>query len=277
MKVVGLGDQVVDNYEHIKTMFPGGNALNFAVFSKQLGHESAFLGVFGDDIAGTHVYNTVKNQGVDLSHSKCFHGENGCARVTIINGDRVFLGSNKGGVVQNTGLSLNKADYSYLMEFDLIHSSVYSYSEKEVRRLKEMGAEISFDFSDDCNEEKLMKILPCVTYAFFSTSHLSESERETQANKALNNGCELCLCTCGSKGAVLFHKSGVYHSPVYYVEAIDTMAAGDAFITCFITEYISTGRSESSIADSLDKAAKFSASQCLIKGSFGHGLKYGND
>ena len=31
MKVVGLGDQVVDKYEHIHVMYPGGNALNFAV------------------------------------------------------------------------------------------------------------------------------------------------------------------------------------------------------------------------------------------------------
>ena len=34
VKVLGFGDNVVDKYEHIKTMYPGGNAVNFAVFAK---------------------------------------------------------------------------------------------------------------------------------------------------------------------------------------------------------------------------------------------------
>lgn len=49
MKVIGLGDNVVDKYEHIRTMYPGGNALNFAVYAKRLGVDAAFLGAFGTD------------------------------------------------------------------------------------------------------------------------------------------------------------------------------------------------------------------------------------
>ena len=49
MKVLGLGDNVVDKYENLGIMYPGGNSLNFAVFAKKLGHESSFMGVFGSD------------------------------------------------------------------------------------------------------------------------------------------------------------------------------------------------------------------------------------
>ena len=42
MKVVGLGDNVVDKYEHIRVMYPGGNAMNFAVFARQLGVQTGF-------------------------------------------------------------------------------------------------------------------------------------------------------------------------------------------------------------------------------------------
>ncbi len=35
VKVIGLGDNVVDKYEHIRTMYPGGNALNFAAYAKK--------------------------------------------------------------------------------------------------------------------------------------------------------------------------------------------------------------------------------------------------
>lgn len=34
MKVLGLGDNVVDKYENLGIMYPGGNSLNFAVFAK---------------------------------------------------------------------------------------------------------------------------------------------------------------------------------------------------------------------------------------------------
>lgn len=44
MKVLGLGDNVVDKYENLGIMYPGGNSLNFAVLQK-LGHESSFMGV----------------------------------------------------------------------------------------------------------------------------------------------------------------------------------------------------------------------------------------
>lgn len=33
MKVIGYGDNVVDRYVNKKIMFPGGNAVNFAVYA----------------------------------------------------------------------------------------------------------------------------------------------------------------------------------------------------------------------------------------------------
>ena len=51
MKVIGIGDNVVDDYAHIRTMFPGGNALNVSVYASMLGCESAYLGDFGSAAA----------------------------------------------------------------------------------------------------------------------------------------------------------------------------------------------------------------------------------
>ena len=47
MRVIGLGDNVVDMYMHRNVMYPGGNAMNFAVYANLMGVESAYLGVFG--------------------------------------------------------------------------------------------------------------------------------------------------------------------------------------------------------------------------------------
>ena len=58
MKVIGIGDNVCDKYIHLKTMFPGGQALNFSVYAKQLGADVSYMGVFGTDQEAAHVIRT---------------------------------------------------------------------------------------------------------------------------------------------------------------------------------------------------------------------------
>ena len=65
MKVIGIGDNVVDDYTNLRTLFPGGNALNFSVYATMLGCEAAYLGVFGNDDAAAHVQRTLAELGVD--------------------------------------------------------------------------------------------------------------------------------------------------------------------------------------------------------------------
>lgn len=47
MKVIGIGDNVVDKYEHRRVRYPGGNALNFSVYAAMLDASAAYLGIFG--------------------------------------------------------------------------------------------------------------------------------------------------------------------------------------------------------------------------------------
>ena len=67
MRVIGLGDNVVDMYMHRNVMYPGGNAMNFAVYANLMGVESAYLGVFGSDDAAAHVHDTAQTLGLDMS------------------------------------------------------------------------------------------------------------------------------------------------------------------------------------------------------------------
>lgn len=110
MKVLGIGDNVVDKYVHLKTMYPGGNALNFSVFAQKKGVESAFIGTFGNDKEAEYVESVLKELQIDISRCRHATGENGCARVTLENGDRVFLGSNDGGVTRENLLKLTEED-----------------------------------------------------------------------------------------------------------------------------------------------------------------------
>ena len=51
IRVIGVGDNVVDKYMHTKTMYPGGNAFNFSAYASMLGASSSYMGVFGSDEA----------------------------------------------------------------------------------------------------------------------------------------------------------------------------------------------------------------------------------
>ena len=84
LKVLGLGDNVCDVYLHTGTMYPGGQAVNFAVYARMLGAESDFMGVFGKDAVADHVQASLDAHGVGHSHCRIYEGENGFARVTLV-------------------------------------------------------------------------------------------------------------------------------------------------------------------------------------------------
>ena len=97
MKFMGVGDNVCDVYLHEKTMYPGGQALNLSVYMRRLGAESAYFGLFGNDGVARHVCEALDAEGVDRSRCRVADAPNGYAMVDLVDGDRRFVGSNKGG------------------------------------------------------------------------------------------------------------------------------------------------------------------------------------
>lgn len=95
------------------------------------------------------VRDTLKQIGIDDSHSRCHEGENGFALVTLKGNDRVFLGSNKGGVAREYGYDFTEEDFAYISQFNLIYTNLNSYIEDDLKSLKETGVAIAYDFPPD--------------------------------------------------------------------------------------------------------------------------------
>lgn len=293
LKVLGLGDNVVDIYLHTNTMYPGGNALNFAVFAHLLGYTAGYMGVFGDDAPADHVLRTVQSLGLDVSHCRCFPGENGMARVTLVDGDRVFLPSNKGGICKLHPWDLTRLDEQYVQGFDLVHSSCHSYTEGILPRLKELGVRVSFDFSNDYPEQYLQQVCPSLFAAVLSCGHLEDEAIVSLMRHVQGLGPELVLATRGARGALLLKGGEFFEQSPCLVRALDTLGAGDSFLTAFLCNYLDgmrygadfpsaggsrglTTRREyehALIQVSLHKAAVFSADSCLRSGAFGYGVE----
>ncbi len=279
MKVIGIGDNVVDNYIHIRTMFPGGNALNFSVYASMLGCESAYLGVFGSDTGARHVQQTLVHIGVDTSHCRSVPGPNGEAIIKIEDGERVFISSNEGGISKTVPMEFILDDLDYLQSFSIVHMSAYSYMERYLPKLQQLNGLISYDFSDDFNREHALSLCAYIDFGFFSCSQWTKEEVKELLEEAVKVGCTIAVATRGPHEVILYKgKSWFYQAPRDEIPR-DTLGAGDAFITGFLISYVegkaNTGtHTDELIRTSLDKAASFAAEICQVQGAFGHGLCY---
>jgi fructoselysine 6-kinase len=279
LKVIGIGDNVVDDYAHIRTMFPGGNALNFSVYASMLGCESAYLGVFGSDVAAGHVQRTLAEIGVDTSHCRCADGPNGRAILTIEDGERVFLGSNEGGVSKSAPKEFMFDDLDYLQTFAIMHTSAYSYLDRHLARMQSLNSLVSYDFSDDFDAEHALSLCRYVDIGFFSCAEWTEEATMDFLEKAVSRGCTLVVATRGPHGAILFEGQSWFRQAPHTVTPTDTLGAGDAFISGFLVSYVvgkadTSDQPDSLIEKSLEKAASFAAEICQVQGAFGHGLRY---
>ncbi|MBO0600492.1 fructoselysine 6-kinase [Sporosarcina sp. E16_3] len=280
MKVIGIGDNVVDKYMDKNKMYPGGNALNFGVYSKQLGIDSAYLGVFGNDEASEHIRETLMDLDIDISHCRQHEGENGYALVNLVNGDRVFVGGNQGGVQKDFPIHLGSMDLEYIKEFQIVHSSIYSGIEKELKKLKDTGILVSFDFSDEFNEQYLKEICPNIDFSLLSCGGLSENEVRNLLKRVHSYGSSFAIGTMGGRGSIVYDGESFYNQKPHFVEPVDTLGAGDSFFTAFIIHYLKEiekvpfAEKGPIIERSLDEAAKFAAKTCLVEGAFGYGVPF---
>lgn len=277
VSVLGFGDNVVDIYEHTATMYPGGNAVNFAVAAKRLGAKrSAYMGYFGSDAAGEHVITSLEEEGIELVKCRQLLGANGAARVTVREGDRVFLGSNEGGIRGETSFVLDRFDLAYIRQFDVVHTGNYCFTERQLPKIHTAGVPISFDFSDDSSDEYVAQIAPLVDFAFMSCSELTEDETRERLAWVVSLGPCYANATRGSEGALGYDGKRFYRQESKPVEKlVDTMAAGDTFLTGFVVSWFELTKQgvtgSERIERSLDVAASAASEACGWAGSWGHG------
>ena len=235
-KIIAIGDNVVDKYLSRGKMYPGGQCVNTCVYSIMNGGKPAYLGKFGDDGVAEYNCKILTQLGVDFSHSRHFHGENGAARVTLKDGDRVFLGSNRGGVAKEHPFDFTKEDLDYIKSFQVIYSNTNSYIYDDLSLLEETGVPIAFDFSTVWDDALLEQVCPHIKVALLSCAHLTPEEREREMKKAASYGVTLVVGTVGEDGSYALYDGEIVYAPAYKAETVlDTMGAGDSYFSTLLT------------------------------------------
>ncbi|MBN1266172.1 MAG: carbohydrate kinase [Anaerolineales bacterium] len=265
MRLIGVGDNTADHYLHLGKMFPGGNAVNVAALASRYGHQSSYLGWLGKDRAGRLILDALQSEGVDTSHCRVVDGITAFCEVNLVNGDRVFGRWDPGVRLE---ICLTEQDLDFITVHDLVHTSIYSGLEKQLPQLAVSAKRLSFDFSSDWTNSTLTKVLPYVTIAAVSFPDQPEEEVKNLLEWVYKQGPEIVLLTQGDHGAFAYNGDRVLFQPIIETEVVDTLGAGDAFLTRFLVGYYSGD----DLGTALNKAAEAASQTCRTHGAFGHGI-----
>jgi fructoselysine 6-kinase len=280
LKVLGLGDNVVDRYLHEGVMYPGGNALNFAVYAKLLGADASFVGTFGTDAGARHVRDVLAQLRIPTLYSRIVEGEGGHADVHLKGGNRQFLRSNSGGVARTYPPILNAEALRAISGQQFVHTSCFSHMDDRLAELRAAAPLLGYDLSNRWNDtSRLALVAASVDLLVLSLGESGEHQAAALTEHLASRGCPLAIMTLGAEGALIWSvKSGHIHVPPRPAQIVDTLGAGDAFATAVTLKLLASkwrrgsSPNDQAIADAGSFASRIAASVCGVHGAFGHGV-----
>jgi fructoselysine 6-kinase len=268
LKLLSIGDNCVDDYAELGRRFPGGQALNVAVYVNRIsGFQADYMGVLGSDDAGDFLFDQIRKEGLETGGIVRLPGVSAVTTVLVRDGERVFAKYIEG--VQKDAKFPDEFA-ARLKNYDLIHytiSGTMSFGKEwipEIRKMRRIP--ISCDFSNEFGSVT-DELMPFLDYCFFSGRRLEESgvnaENRVRQLKTKTHG--LVVMTLGKYGSVVYDGERVYRGEAQRVEVVDTLGAGDAYIAAFLCARM---RGET-IEDSIKAGHHAAAPICKRLGAWG--------
>lgn len=283
-RLLGIGDSMCDKNLTTGIMYPGGQSLNVPVNIHLQGGIGAFMGCFGNDAVASHLKRTLDELGIDHSHARSYPVPHWAAYYRVIDEDRVFLKAPVKVHPMSRVLfdmlayeGFSEKDWAYISSFDMVHCSNDSRIETLYPEIKRRGVMLSFDFSTTHTQPGYMEqVCPFASVALLSCAHCTQEEAQAALEKAHALGTPVAVATMGTQGSLCFDGTRFYHQDSVLLEhVVDTMGAGDAFISAFLISYFGgRGSALGDIPSSLAYAARYAADRCMVNGSFGYGVAF---
>ena len=206
-------------------------------------------------------------------------GESGYAKVKVEHGERIFIGTNKGGALKEQSWELLEEDYEYISRFKVVHTSLNSYLESKLKDIKKYTSILSFDFSNRFTDKYLEEICQYSDIACLSCGHLTKMETEILMKRVYWMGAKMIIATMGDRGAGIFYDNQIFWGEAVLANVKDTMGAGDAYIASLLTSVFCKGNRNLEdeltgiIPEAMRHAAVYAAKVCEMEGAFGYGRK----
>jgi ribokinase len=222
---------------NLKT-YPGGKGANQAVAAARMGGKVSMIGHIGKDGYGDALITTLQNDGIDSQWiSQDGEEATGVAMITV---DKAGLNT----IVVASGANLHVTPQQ-------VHLSEAAFSNAEIVL---MQLEIPLDAVQEGiriarSKGKMIILNPAPALKlpedlFHSVDYLipnqtelmmlsGQKDVESGIEYLLKLGVETVVVTLGGDGVLLAKKGFQKRFPAYKVDAVDTVAAGDAFVGAF--------------------------------------------
>ena len=277
VRILGIGVATLDIYVNQGRMYPGGNEYNVACNAASLGAEAGFLGVFAKNPAGELLEQTLKERNICLTMCRHEEGSSGYSLVELKeDGDRVFLDWNQDGVTERYPIEFTKEELDYIQSYQAVSvGRCASVAVEKIRKMKEHGINVCYDFHEIYTEEDIREIAPFLRYAFFSCSHLRVPEIRDTLKLAVESGCRIAVGTRGADTIIAYDGNDWYEQETFPVaRVVDALGAGDSYIAAFLTSHLAEPerRETERIKKALEDAARHASGVIVKEGSIGIGF-----
>jgi ribokinase len=218
---------------------PGGKGFNQAVAASRLGAQTQFVGRVGDDQFGNQILDTVKEEKMDVSQILKDPGHDTCLAVISVDENA----DNSITVISGANMALDTSD---LERADKVMDGVkvvmlqleipMGISVAAAKKAKEKGVIVVFDPAPAAElPEDAFQYMDVITPNEVETEALVDFYPKTQADAARaakvlrDKGVGAAVIKMGALGVYFDGPKGSGFVPAFKVNAIDTVAAGDAF------------------------------------------------
>ena len=158
-----------------------------------------------------------------------------------------------------------------------MHTSINGYLETELEKISRSNTVISFDFSSRGTGDYFEQVCPWVNYGFISCSGLTLDQIKEKISTLHRCGCQHVIATNGHECVYYFSANGFLQWRPDYIEPVDTLGAGDAFLTGFMLSVLQSGMRDpdhDAVMTAMQTGGKFSARVLSHYGAFGFGKPY---
>lgn len=232
MKFVAVGDNCIDWYYRQNEAHVGGCSVNVSVYISQMGAESAYLGAVGRDENGVLVKQKLESFGVNTDHLHLLDGKTAVTKIELIENDRCFRGYDEGVLAEKY---VTEEDLTFIRSCDYMHTSVYGNCQELLQKV-ENDVVIAYDFAYKLEHETIPEVLKHIHYGFFSyeadDAFIRQYLRECWSKGSSH--LQLLVATLGGKGSLSYDGREFYRHTIVPVKPVDTMGAGDSFISGFL-------------------------------------------
>lgn len=213
----------------------GGEVATTMVGLRRLGCKTSYIGRFGDDEAGRFGMQTLRDEGVDLSHAEMMKGSDTQIAFIVIderNGERTVIWKRD----RKLAYSDREAPLDAIERTKILHFTPHDSAACTIlaRAARQKGVIVSTDIDNvfDGIEDLLPHVDILIASEDFPQKYLGISEQKEALEKLRTRfGCAVVGVTRGELGSLLLCSGTFVETPAYPVPGgcKDTTGAGDAF------------------------------------------------